>query len=133
MAPRTIAGLLTYHRNVVQVALSQPMQVDLVVYRGDSGTMRVTVTTIGGVPVDISGATWDCDIRTSVDDPTTVANMTVTPVAGTVQSVDVFLTALNSAQLDDSYVWDLQMTLAGEVKTLLAGTVTVVKDVSRTP
>lgn len=128
-----MAAVLPYHRSVVQVALSQPMEVDLIVYRGDTGQMRVTVTTTDGSPVDISAATWDCDIRVSADDPTTVANLTVTPVSGTPESVDVFLPANESADLDDTYVWDLQMTLAGEVKTLLAGTVTVVKDVSRTP
>lgn len=108
----------------------QPIAQDLVVYRGDTGKFRVTVVDQNGQPVDVSAATWDCDIRDTADGAL-IVSLTVTPVAGTPSAVDVVLTAAQSAQLAVAGVWDLEMTLAGEVHTLLAGKVTVTKDVSR--
>ena len=52
------------------------------------------------------------------------------PVAGTPTAVDVTLTADQSRLLADG-VWDLEMTLGGEVITLLTGAVVVSLDVSR--
>jgi hypothetical protein len=116
------------------VAFSEPKPVDIKVYRGDSGRLRITVTDAGGGPVNISSGTWDADIRDTVDAVTTVAQMTCTPVPGDTSSVDVKLAAVESAKLTaDRYVYDVQMTLDTEVQTLIAGAIEVTKDVSRTP
>lgn len=132
------------------IALSDPAEVDIVGYRGDSGRFRVTVTK-GGAPLDVSAATWDADIRLAPDAPV-LATMTVTPVAGTTNAVDVVLPADQSALITDTAtvgtpnveagpvtsvveaVWDLEMTEAGTngaTTTLLRGKVTMTKDVSR--
>lgn len=118
---------------LAETCFSQPQVLDLCAYRGDSGRFRVTVTESDGTtPIDISAATWDCDIRLSADDATSAGSMDVEPVVGTPNAVDVILTASVSASLDDpAYVWDLEMTLGTEVTTLLAGRLTVTKDVSR--
>jgi hypothetical protein len=132
------------------VAFSDPAELDIVGYRGDSGKFRVTVTQ-GGSPLDVSQATWDADIRLQPDAPV-LATMTVTPVAGTTNAVDVFLPADQSALITDTAtvgtptsepgpvtteveaVWDLEMTQAGTeglTTTLLRGRVIMTKDVSR--
>src|SRR5206468_4334496 len=45
------------------MVLSQPTPADLVIYRGDSGRFRVTVTDPDSAPVDVSAAAWRCEIR----------------------------------------------------------------------
>jgi hypothetical protein len=115
------------------VCFTQPGSVDLCVYRGDSGRVRVRLTDPDGVPIDVSAATWDCDFRTTEDDATVLCSPTIEPVVGVPNAVDIVLSAVQSALLDQDCVWDLQMTRAGEVTTVLAGKVAVTKDVSRTP
>jgi hypothetical protein len=132
------------------VSFSDPAELDIVGYRGDSGTFRVTVTQ-AGAPLDVSQATWDADIRLSPDAPV-LATMTVTPVVGTTNAVDVVLPADQSALITDTAtvgtptsdpgpvtteveaVWDLEMTMPGAngaTTTLLRGKVIMTKDVSR--
>ena len=115
-----------------EICFSEPARLDLCVYRGDSGRLRVNVTDPDGVPLDVSAATWDCDIRATADSPTVIVSMAVEPVDGSDTSVDVVLDAASSALLSANAVWDLQMTLGGAVTTLLTGAVTTTLDVSRT-
>lgn len=113
------------------IILSEPSHVDLVIYRGDTGSFRVTVTDALGVPVNVSSAVWDCDLRADADATTAITSFVVTPVVGDTSSVDISITAAISATLVAGGVWDLQMTLGTTVQTILAGNVTVTKDVSR--
>lgn len=113
------------------IVFSDPLEVDLIIYRGDSGRFRVTVSTPEGVPVDISAATWDCDIRVTEDATEVLATLDVTLVPGMTDTVEVVLTAEQSAAMSGVGVWDLEMTLGIEVQTLLVGAVVVRKDVSR--
>ena len=116
------------------VAFSEPVPVNIKVYRGDSGRLRITVTDPDGLPVNISAATWDADIRDTVDAVTVIAQLTMTPVAGQTNAVDVILSSTESLKLIAAkYVYDVQMTLNAEVQTLIAGDITVTKDVSRAP
>lgn len=112
------------------ITFSQPLQVDLVVYRGDSGRFRVSVSDPVGAPLDVTAATWDCDIRTTEDAEPPMTSLDVNPVPGQPNTVEVVLDAATSADLANG-VWDLEMTLNGEVQTLMKGKVTVQKDVSR--
>lgn len=113
------------------ICFTKPGNVDLCVYRGDSGRVRVRLSDSLGDPIDISLASWDCDFRASVDDPTVLCSLDVEPVSGEPNAVDIVLTAEDSATLDNDCVWDLEMTLDGGTTTLLVGAVTVTKDVSR--
>ena len=110
-------------------SVSDPLPVDLFIYRGDSGRFRVAVTDPAGNPLDISAATWRCDVRSNPDAQTTIVSFTVNQAEPAI--VEVVVDALKSALLVDQSVWDLEMTLGGEVQTLMAGTVHVHKDVSR--
>lgn len=117
------------------ITLGDPAQLDLTAYRGDTGRFRVLVTQ-DGAALDVSQAVWDCDVRTSADEPV-LASMTVTPVAGTTNAVDVELVAGSTATMaGGDYVWDLEMTLGTDpnpviVTTLLRGKLTLTADVSR--
>lgn len=113
------------------LAFSRPAQVDLSIYRGDSGRMRVTITHPDGTPIPITAATWDCDIRYQPDDPDPVAVIDVVPVAGESNQVDLVLTHDQSLLLTQDGFWDLEMTMHGVVTTLLHGKVKLTKDVSR--
>jgi hypothetical protein len=113
------------------ICFTRPGSVDLCVYRGDSGRVRVRVTNAAGTPIDVSAATWDCDFRATHDAATVLCSPTVEPVVGTPNAVDIVLSATDSAALNDDCVWDLQMTLNAQVTTVLAGKVLVTKDVSR--
>jgi len=113
------------------VCFTKPGVVDLCVYRGDSGRVRVTITDSFGAPIDVSTAEWDCDFRATEDDTVVLCSPTIEPVIGHPNQVDVVLTAEQSAALDADCRWDLQMTLGVDVTTVLAGKVLVTKDVSR--
>jgi hypothetical protein len=114
------------------VVLSSPMKVDLAVYRGDTGQFRITVSDPNGNPVDITGYTWDGDIRSKANDPTVITNFTITPVSGDPASIDVAL-SLASADLlvPGTLVYDIEMRKPNIVMTLIYGNITVTQDVSR--
>lgn len=116
---------------MADVVLSQPAAVNLVIYRGDTGRFRVTVSDPDGAPLDVSSAAWLAQVRAAPGASPMLTELDVEPVAGETSKVDVVLTETASEALVASGVWDLQMTLAGEVVTLLAGTVQVTPDVSR--
>jgi hypothetical protein len=114
------------------VELSGPLELDLSIYRGDTGRFRITVTNEDLSPADISGATWDADIRTTANSPTVITNFDVVPVIGDDSSVDVILDETNADLLTaGTLTYDVEMRLGGEVITLVAGTITVTQDVSR--
>jgi hypothetical protein len=108
-----------------------PAEQNLELYRGDSFPLRVDVVDAAGAPLDVTTATWDADIRLTPDTATTIASFTVTPVAGTPSAVNLMLDPLSSALLPATSVYDLEMTLAGFVYTLIYGKITTKFDVSR--
>jgi hypothetical protein len=108
------------------------LQVDLKIYRGDTGRFRVTVTNEDTSPIDVSGATWDADIRSTASAPELVTSFDVILVAGDTSSVDVVLDETKADLLPPgNLVYDLEMRLSGEVVTLVGGSITVTQDVSR--
>lgn len=115
------------------VILSKPFKVDITVYRGDSGSFRISVKDPDNNPIDISGATWDADIRVKDKDPVAVTSFVIEPVVGDTSSITVSLPSENSALLTRSGVYDIQMTLNDVVTTLIAGEIILTLDVSRTP
>ncbi len=135
--PRPVARTATLRAattlaNPTRICFTEPVPLDLCSYRGDTGRLRVTITDQDGAPIDVSGAGWDCDVRTDHDAPGYVATLDTIPVAGQPNAVDLILPAPVSADMTaGTYVWDLEMRLGGEVQTLLAGTFTVDPDVSR--
>ena len=116
------------------VVLSSPVKVDLAIYKGDTGSFKITVTDEDGAPVNISGHTFDGDIRLTPESVSPVTTFTITPVGGDTSSIDVLLTATNSNLLTDDapYYYDIEMKLGAVVTTLVGGLIYVTQDVSRT-
>lgn len=117
------------------VVLSSPKQVNLAVYRGDTGQFRITVTDSVGAPINISGYSWDGDIRAKATDPTVITNFVIVPVVGDTSSIDVKLSAAASALLVGTMVYDIEMRTGVApnevVQTLIYGNIIATQDVSR--
>jgi hypothetical protein len=115
---------------VSNVIVSNPGHIDLVVYRGDSGRFKVTVKQSDGTPLDISAATWLCDVKSSPDADKAYTSFEVLPVAGDTSSVEVVISPDASTAIKVPAYWDLQMQAGTEVTTLLSGRVRLTRDVS---
>ena len=112
--------------------MAQPADQDLIITRGDTETLVVTITTDGSTAVDITGRTYLSQIRTQQDSTTIKASFTCTVTDGAAGEVTCVLSSTSSAALSAGlYFWDLQETASGVVSTILAGTVTVLADVTR--
>jgi hypothetical protein len=116
------------------MTLSDPTEVDILVYRGDSGRFRITVTDneTPPNPIDISGMTWDADIRLKRNDTTVIASFTIVRVLGETNSIDVVLTKENAALLPKKSYYDVEMSDGTSVTTLVYGQINATEDVSRT-
>lgn len=106
-----------------------PQQMSLAVYRGDCYHWTFTLWTdeSGTVPYDLTGAVAAAEIRAKPGSPV-IADLTCTVVQP--NTVEVDLPSEASALLSGKAVWDLQVTMDGCVKTLVAGAVTVTADVT---
>jgi hypothetical protein len=112
--------------------MAQPADQDLIITRGDTETLVVTITTDGSTAVNITGRTYASQIRTQQDSTTVKASFTCTVTSGAAGEVTCVLSSTSSAALSAGlYFWDLQETASGVVSTILAGTVTVLADVTR--
>ncbi|HEY1878436.1 MAG TPA: hypothetical protein VGG68_00740 [Caulobacteraceae bacterium] len=107
-----------------------PGAFSLNIYRGDTHAWRFTLWQDDArtVPVDLTNVAVKSEIR---DRP---AGAVIQPLALAVtlpNIIDATLTSALTAQLPTSGRWDLQLTdVAGWVSTVLAGTVTVLGDVT---
>jgi hypothetical protein len=104
--------------------------------RGDTFIHRIAVKNTDESVKDITGATVRYTIRQHQYAGTQVLQKTVgsgitltTPLSGV---LEVTLTIVETAALspNTSYVYDCEVTLAGQVQTVQTGTLTVVGDVS---
>lgn len=112
--------------------MAQPADQDLIITRGDTETLVVTITTDGSTPVDITGRTYSSQIRTQQDSTTIKASFTCTVTSGAAGQVTCVLSATSSAALSAGlYFWDLQENASGVISTILSGNVTVLADVTR--
>jgi len=112
--------------------MAQPADQDLIITRGDTETLVVTITTDGSTAVDITGRTYLSQIRTQQDSTTIKASFTCTVTNGAAGQVTCVLSSTSSAALSAGlYFWDLQENASSVISTILAGTVTVLADVTR--
>lgn len=114
-----------------EIVLSGPKEVNINIYRGDSGSFRITMTGPLGTPIDISGATWDGDIRLKATDPNPITSFDFVPVIGEPQSVDVVLPSDKAELLSGKLVYDVEMRDGTSVTTLIFGQIVAEQDVSR--
>jgi len=126
--PSSVTVVVDRQGRVTITAL--PATVNLVLYQGDSFAMDLAVwgDDDSSVPFDLSGATVRAQIRTSPED-TTVAGQFAPSVTGNV--IRLTLSSAVSTGLPRQAVWDVDITQAGWVTTLAAGTVSLTAEVSR--
>lgn len=112
--------------------MATPAEQDLVVTRGDTLTVNVTMTTNGTTPINITGRTYTSMVRANYDDPTAAATFTCTIVSGAAGTLQLVMSAASTAVLEPyNYYWDLQENASGVISTVLAGAFVVLPDVTR--
>jgi hypothetical protein len=112
--------------------MAAPAKQDLTIVRGDTEIVDVTLTTDGSTPINITGRTYASQMRTTPDIAAIAITGTCTIVNGAAGEMRVTFSAADTADLDPGYLyWDLQETAGSTVSTILAGTVTVLADVTR--
>ena len=112
--------------------MAQPADQDLILTRGDTETLVVTITTDGSTAVNITGRTYKAQIRSTQDSTTIKASFTCTVTGAASGQVTCILSATSSAALSAGlYFWDLEENASGVISTILAGNVTVLADVTR--
>jgi len=112
--------------------MAQPADQDLIITRGDTETLVVTITTDGSTPINITGRTYLSQIRTQQDSTTIKASFTCTVTNGAAGEVTCVLSSTSSATLSAGlYFWDLQENASSVISTILAGNITVLADVTR--
>jgi hypothetical protein len=112
---------------VTVVAL--PSTVNLELYQGDDFAVTLVVSNPDGTDADLTGCTAEAQIRATPADATVAATFTAT-VAGNL--VQLGLAHTDTATLAGATVWDCQLVqAAGQITTLVAGTVTITSEVTR--
>jgi hypothetical protein len=109
-----------------------PANLPLNIRIGDTETISVAIKDSTGAPVNITGRTYAAQIRTTTDAATALATFTCAIVSGAAGTLTATLSATTTAALTAGLgVWDLQETNGTTVTTLLAGSVTISQDVTR--
>jgi hypothetical protein len=112
--------------------MAQPADQDLILTRGDTETLVVTITSDGSSPIDITGRTYRAQIRSTQDSTTIKASFTCTVTGAASGQVTCVLSATSSAALSAGlYFWDLEEDASDVISTILSGSVTVLADVTR--
>ena len=100
---------------------------DLTMYQGDSFEVELDF------PFDISGYTFNSQIRMQPADPTLLATFTITPVSGNNQKLTLSLTSDQTTMLPERSYWDIQATSSDDPnyqKTYMRGTVFNTREVT---
>jgi hypothetical protein len=112
--------------------MAQPATQNLVLVRGDTETLVITLTDSAGAPIDITGRTYRAQIRVNRDASSIAASFACSITNAAAGQVTCVLSAVNSAALTAGInYWDFEENNAGVVTTILAGTAQVLADVTR--
>jgi hypothetical protein len=112
--------------------MAVPSTQNLTITRGDTEVIVITMKDSASAPVDITGRTYRAHIRLTKDATVVSAAFVCVVTNSTQGEVTCTLTAGNSGALAaGKYYWDFEENYSGTVTTILAGTVTVLADVSR--
>lgn len=122
----------TYMARDLSVNLDTSQRVNITCRKGDTFTLEITFKDDNGVLMDLTGYVWKMDVRDDDVAPTTILNDTDFDYAANSSGVLVLsANATTMAGVDGGvYVYDLQSTNAGAVKTWLRGRFRVNEDVT---
>lgn len=122
------------------IVLSEPMEADIEIYRGDSGEFKMQLSENQGTeeepdyqPIDISDATWLGQIKHKADDTDVITSFdfVLDPDDSDNATMIVSITSDNSALLSKPLHYDIEMNRGGKKATLMTGAILLTKDVSR--
>ena len=106
----------------------QPANLPLEIYRGDSMRLRVKLFDQLKQPIPLDDVTAKSEIR---DRPAGTQITSLTATITLPNTIELYLSPAQSHALPARAVWDLQLTYSsGEVKTPLAGQVSITADVT---
>lgn len=112
--------------------MAAPAKQDLIITRGDTETVEVTITTDGETAVNITGRTYSSQMRSTPDISAISITGTCAVTNGAAGELTATFSAADTADLDPGFLyWDLQENASGVITTILSGTVTVLADVTR--
>lgn len=114
------------------VNLDTSQRVNIITRRGDTFRLEVTFRDQDGDLMPLSGYAWKMDVRNDAESPTTILNDTDFSYASSEAGLLILsATAATMASVPGGiYVYDLQSTNSGAVKTWLRGTFRVNEDVT---
>lgn len=101
------------------------------VTKGDSYSHVITLQTLDGAPIDVSGRTYQAMVRKVATQTAPNVTFTCTVTNGPAGEVTIYLTDVQTDTLDHGdYRWDFQEDASGIITTLLSGQFKVVQDVT---
>lgn len=112
--------------------MGSPANLPLTIRTGDTETVSVQMQTAAGAAIDITGRTYQAQIRDTAASTAVLVTFTCTVTNGTAGTFACTLgTAITAALTPQTAVWDCQEINSGIVTTLMGGQVFIVQDVTR--
>lgn len=115
-----------------QINLDTSTRVDITCRKGDTFKLELTFNEADGTPIDISGYSWKMDVKetdTSAGDIIPDSDFTYSSTVTGKLTVSASSTIMAGVS-GGLYVYDLQSTNSGEVKTWVYGIFKINEDVS---
>lgn len=103
-------------------------------YRGDTVADEITITDEDGDPVNIAGRTFLLTVNTlkaPPDDTTEVFQLVGVITNAPLGIVEFAPDATQADQTPGKYYYDIEMTNAGAIKTIVQSTYTFVQDITK--
>jgi len=115
-----------------QINLDTAQRVDITCRKGDSFRLELTFKDDTGAVINLTGYTWKLDVRETDTSSSAILEDSAFSYSGTAQGVlTITAPAATMANIDGGiYVYDLQSTNSGSVKTWLYGIFKVNEDVT---
>lgn len=109
--------------------MAAPAVRNIEVTQGDTHLHTVTITSDGTTAINITGRTYAAKVRNSAD--TVILTLTCTVPTGTDGQVVIGATATATGAVSPGvYRWELEETSGASVSTVLAGSFTILKQVT---
>ena len=115
-----------------QINLDNSTRVDVTCRKGDTFNLQFTFTDSVGDAIDLSAYTWKLDVKetdTSSSDIIADSSFVYTGTASGLLTITASASVM-AAVSGGLYVYDLQSTTGGEVKTWIYGLFTINEDIS---
>ena len=115
-----------------QINLDTSTRVDITCRKGDTFSLEFTFKDSAGVAINLTGYTWKMDVKeTDTSSGDIIADSSFTYSGTAAGLLTVTATAATMAGVTGGlYVYDLQSTTGGAVKTWIYGLFTINEDIS---